>query len=98
MSVYINDKVEYLKPCIDSMLNQTVKPDQFVIVEDGELTPECEKAIVEYKESDKELFEIVKLEKNEGLANALNVGMKHCRNDLIARMDADDVSLPTRCE
>lgn len=98
MSVYINDKAEYLKPCIESMLNQTAKPDQFVIVEDGKLASDCGKIIEDYKNGNPELFEVVKLEKNEGLANALNEGMKRCRNELVARMDADDVSLPTRCE
>lgn len=45
MSVYINDKAEYLKPCIESMLNQTAKPDQFVIVEDGKLASDCGKSL-----------------------------------------------------
>ena len=98
MSVYINDKEEYLKSCIESMLNQTIKPDQVVIVEDGEIDDACEKLISNFKSSEPDLFDIIKLEKNEGLANALNIGMKYCRNDLIARMDADDFSLPTRCE
>ena len=49
MSVYINDKAEYLKPCIESMLNQTAKPDQFVIVEDGKLASDCGKIIEDYK-------------------------------------------------
>ena len=61
MSVYINDKAEYLKPCIESMLNQTAKPDQFVIVEDGKLASDCGKIIEDYKNGNPELFEVVKL-------------------------------------
>lgn len=98
MSVYINDRATFVKKSIDSMLNQTIKPEQYVIVEDGELEEETEKIIDNYKKKYPDLFEIVKIEDNMGLANAMNMGIEHCRNELIARMDADDISLPNRCE
>lgn len=98
MSVYAKDNPEYLKQAIDSMLNQTVKPEQFVIVQDGLLPESIGQMICKYESNQPELFTIIKLETNGGLANALNIGLQACRNELVARMDADDISLPQRCE
>lgn len=98
MSVYFKDDADNLRLAIDSMLNQTVKPEQYVVVEDGKLTSELNTVIDEYKNQYPELFTIVKIAQNKGLANALNEGIKVCRNELVARMDADDISLPERCE
>lgn len=98
LTVYIKVKAEYLKLSIKSMLNQTVKPDQIVIVYDGPVTEDVNTVVLDYSHSNEGLFEIVKLPKNQGLAVALNAGLKICRNELIARMDSDDYSKPHRCE
>lgn len=98
MSVYAKDKPEYLFEAIQSMLAQTVPPEQFVIVIDGPVLDELMQPIYEYQRYYVDLFTIVPLEKNKGLGNALNEGLRHCRNELVARMDADDISLPERCE
>lgn len=98
MSVYIKDKCEYVKSAIDSMLNQTVKPEQYVIVEDGEIGGDIKELLSGYKKEYPDMFTIVKIKNNSGLANALNEGLKVCRNELVARMDADDISKPERCE
>lgn len=98
MSLYIKEKPDYLKQSIDSMLKQTVIPDEIVIVKDGPLTDELEKVLVQYTKNYTELFNIVVSEKNIGLGLALNLGLKNCRNELVARMDTDDISLPDRCE
>lgn len=97
MSVYAKDNAEYLKASIDSMINQTVAPEQIVLVVDGPISAEIQRVINQYSEN-KGLFTIVQLEKNQGLGHALNIGLQYCRNELIARMDADDISLPKRCE
>lgn len=97
MAVYKNDSPEHLVAAVESMLNQTIPPEQFVIVVDGPIGEEIEKVISEY-ETNSKLFSIVRLEKNGGLGNALNHGLRVCRNDLVARMDADDISFPERCE
>lgn len=98
MSVYYKEKAEYLELAIESMLNQTVPPEQFVIVEDGVLTDELNQQIDRYKNSYPLIFTIVKLKDNKGLGVALDEGIKYCRNELIARMDSDDISKPNRCE
>lgn len=97
MSVYSKDVPSYVNTAIESMLNQTVPPEQFVIVVDGPVPDGLKNVISKYEEN-KKLFTVIWLEENNGLANALNVGLRHCRNELVARMDADDISLPTRCE
>ncbi len=98
ISLYKKENPEYLRLAIDSMLSQTVAPDEIVIVEDGPLTEELHLVIKEYVTKYPELFQIVVNEKNLGLGLALNNGLKACRNELVARMDTDDISKPERCE
>lgn len=98
MSLYVKEKPEYLRLAIDSMLNQTVKPDEIVIVEDGPLTDSLYDVLDEYKAKYPQILRTVKNEKNLGLGLALNVGLKECKNELVARMDTDDISKPDRCE
>jgi glycosyltransferase involved in cell wall biosynthesis len=98
MSVYKNDNKDYVDTAIESMLSQTVQPEQFVIVIDGEIPDEIQKVINHYQDTYKGVFTIVRQLVNQGLGKSLDEGMKHCRNELIARMDADDISLPNRCE
>lgn len=93
MSLYKKEKPEYLRLAIDSMINQTVPPDEIVIVEDGPLTDELYAVLDEYP-----ILHRVKNETNLGLGLALNVGLKKCKNELVARMDTDDCSKPERCE
>lgn len=98
MSVYYKENPEWLKISIESMLNQTVLPSEFVLVEDGPLTEELNKVIEQYETKYKKLFKIVKLEKNQGLGPALKIGVENCTNEYIARMDSDDYSMPQRIE
>lgn len=98
MSVYKKEKAEYLRLAVDSMLHQTIKPEQIVIVEDGPLTNELYEVIAEYLKNEPNIFTIVKNEKNLGLGISLNRGLAVCRNELVARMDTDDISLSHRCE
>jgi len=98
MSLYIKENPEYLKQSIDSMLNQTVQADEIVIVKDGPLTKELNKILNQYQKKYLTKIKIIVSENNIGLGKALNLGLKHCENNLIARMDADDISLPDRCE
>ena len=94
MSLYSKEKPEYLKLAIESMLKQTIKPDEIIVVEDGPLTSELYSVLDGYKGK----VHRIKCEKNIGLGLALNKGLKYCKNDLVARMDTDDISKPTRCE
>ncbi|MFL2077010.1 glycosyltransferase [Marinilactibacillus psychrotolerans] len=98
MSLYIKEQPGYLKQSLESMFQQTVFPDEVVIVEDGPLTNELVDVLTNYLNKFPNVVNIVKLSKNEGLGKSLDVGLKHCRNELVARMDTDDISLPQRCE
>lgn len=98
MSVYKKDNPNFLIAAIESMLKQTAPSEQFIIVEDGPLPENLEKIIDDYADKHPKIFTIVKLAENKGLANALNQGIKASRNELIARMDSDDISFPDRCE
>lgn len=94
MSVYYKDNPQWLKQAIDSVLNNTIKPNQIVLVVDGQISNELEQVLTEYKES----LDILRLERNSGLGIALQQGLLKCKYPLIARMDSDDISLPNRFE
>lgn len=97
MSVYYKENPIYLKEAIESIYDkQILKPTEIVLVEDGELTEELYQEINKQKEKLKDILKIVKLEKNSGLGKALNIGVLNCTNELIARMDSDDISCPER--
>jgi len=98
MSVYYKEKAEYLRLSVGSMLAQSVPPEQFVMVCDGPLTPELDAVIEEFAFANPQLFTVVRLEKNKGIGVALNIGLQHCRNELVARMDADDIAVENRLE
>ncbi len=98
MSIYHKENSIYFKHSIDSMLSQTAEPEEIVIVKDGPLTHALDRIINEYKNKNPSKITVVPLKANVGLGLALNEGLKACRNELVARMDTDDISLPTRCE
>lgn len=94
MSLYKKEKAENLRMALDSMIKQSIKPDEIILVEDGPLTPELYEVLEEYKNE----ITIVRNEVNLGLGLALNEGLKRCKNELVARMDTDDISKQNRCE
>jgi glycosyltransferase involved in cell wall biosynthesis len=98
MSVYYKDNAKWFDKALYSVLvNQSVKPSEIILVEDGPLTEELYVVIDKYKELFKP-FVSIKIPLNGGLGNALNFGLKMCSNDIVARMDADDISKPNRFE
>lgn len=98
MSVYYKEKPEYLSLSIESMLNQTVKPDEFIIVKDGPLTTELDEVINNFVTAYPKMFNIIVNETNLGLGPARAKGIENSKNELIARMDSDDYVVSTRCE
>ena len=96
MSVYKNDIPENFKIAVDSMLNQTYKPSEIVLVIDGPVPEGTEKLLKEY-EKDK-LFNVIRFEQNKGLGIALQTGCENAKYPIIARMDSDDIAYPTRFE
>ena len=98
MPVYWKETPEYFQTALESILNQTLMPDEIVIVEDGKLTDELNSIIKTYTSRHPQLFKIIQLETNQGLGKALQIGVENCSYDLIARMDSDDIALPERFE
>lgn len=98
MTVFKEDNPLFVKASIDSMLNQTIPTDDFVIVFDGELTDDLINLIDDYQNKYSSVFNIIHLTNNVGLGSALHDGLIYCKNELVARMDDDDVSRPDRCE
>ena len=98
MSVYYKERAEYLRQSIESIQKQTIPTNDFVLVCDGTLTPELDAVIAVKQQEMGSVLNVIRLAKNGGLGNALNVGIKHCKNELVARMDSDDISVADRCE
>lgn len=98
MSVYYKEKPEYLKQAIESIQAQTIPTNDFVLICDGPLTDELNEVIEKKQHEIGETFRVIRLTQNRGLGKALNEGIKHCKNELIARMDSDDIAYENRCE
>ena len=99
MSVYVKEKPEFFDLALESITSkQTIMPDEIVIVKDGPLTKELDLIIKKYMDKYKNLFHIIPLEKNMGLGYALNIGLEQCKNEIVMRMDTDDISLSDRFE
>lgn len=94
MSLYAKENADFFGQSIESLLNQTVRPDQIVLVLDGPIPTKLKQAVQQYRN----LLTIVPLPKNHGLGTALQVGLEYCTNDLVARMDTDDLAVPQRME
>lgn len=98
MSVYYKEKAEYLRQAIESIQMQTWPTDDFVLVCDGPLNSDLDNVIAAKQKELGTILNVVRLPENAGLGNALNEGIKFCKNELIARMDSDDISFTDRCE
>jgi glycosyltransferase involved in cell wall biosynthesis len=97
MAVYKNDNCEFLKTAIESIFNQTIKTNDFIIVVDGPI-PNSINEYLNAIQKDYNYINLIHLKKNSGLGIALSIGVTQCKNNLIMRMDSDDVSLPNRAE
>lgn len=94
--VYCGDNAEWFMESVQSVLNQTLKPNEIVIVVDGPVPTELDNIIVEYEKNP--LFKIVRLKENKGHGIARKTGLNACSNDFVAIMDADDICIPKRFE
>ena len=94
MSVYSKEEPVFFEEAIYSVANNTIAPDDIVVVVDGPIPDMLERSIKKLKEQ--YLINVVYLEENVGLGKALNIGINHCKYDLIMRMDTDDYCIKTR--
>lgn len=98
MSLYKKENAENFRTAIDSMINQTVAPEEIVLVEDGPLTDALYAVIKEKKIAFPDLITSVIHKENQGLGLALQHGLNVARNEIVARMDTDDIADSSRCE
>lgn len=99
MSVYKSEKAEHLNQALKSIWDdQTLKPNQIVLIEDGPLGNELHQVINNWEQKLDEVLYVIVNHQNLGLTKSLNIGIKSVTGDLIARMDSDDVSDPRRFE
>lgn len=98
MSVYIKEKPEYFRQSLESVRSQTVQVKEIVLILDGPITSELQDVIIDFKKKNLNSLKVVPLENNVGLGKALAVGVEVCKYNLIARMDTDDIMIPTRIE
>ncbi|MDL4814876.1 glycosyltransferase [Actinomadura opuntiae] len=99
MTVYGGDREEYVRDAFRSAVDdQTLRPDQVVLVQDGPVPPEIAVALKEIVATSPVEVTFVHLEVNRGLGPALDAGLQAARYDIVARMDADDIAMPHRFE
>jgi glycosyltransferase involved in cell wall biosynthesis len=96
MSVYEGEKASYIDEALQSLEDQTVQPQEIVLVKDGPVGEDIERTIDHWRD----LLPIreVRLEQNMGLGTALRRGTEEATFELVARMDADDIACPDRLE
>lgn len=99
ISVYSKENPKFFDEALKSTLvNQSVTPNEVVIVKDGPLTDSLDAVIETYKEAYSSIVKVVELETNKGLGEALKIGVQSCSFDIIARMDSDDINDKLRFE
>lgn len=99
MSIYFKESPNWFYSAMESIWDhQTVRPDEIILVQDGPLTPDLYKMVGIWKKKIGDVLKCIPLEKNVGLGDALNIGLQYCSNELVARMDTDDIAISDRFE
>ncbi len=96
MCVYGKDNPQWFETAVNSILDQTKKPDEVVLVVDGPVPEDLDMIIKDYEKNP--VFKVIRLEVNKGHGEARRTGLNNCTNELVALMDADDISSPDRFE
>ena len=96
ISFYGKDNPVFLDEAFQSILDQTRPASEIVLVQDGPITDELSQVVTKWKDL-LPIFHLVNKE-NLGLGKSLTLGIEACRNDIVARMDADDICHPKRFE
>ena len=98
MPIYIHEKDDELRAAIDSVINQTLMPDEILIIADKEIPQNTRDILEEYKSKYPEIFNPVILDEPANLGKALQIGVNIAKYPIIARMDADDIARNDRFE
>jgi glycosyltransferase involved in cell wall biosynthesis len=97
ITTYKGENPNHLLASLQSLKNQSLSPDQIVLVIDGPIHPAQQDVINHFAAiTDGPAFSVIAMPENGGLAKALNHGLAACTGDYIMRMDSDDISLSDR--
>jgi glycosyltransferase involved in cell wall biosynthesis len=97
LTVYYKEKAEYFSLSLESIVSQTLPTNDFVIVCDGPLSEELNDVLKSYQ-SKYSYINVVRLPENRGSGYASMEGLKHIKNEVLAKMDSDDIALSDRME
>ena len=98
MCVYGGDNPDWFDEALKSVVNQTVLPNEIVLVVDGPIPETIQSVIDKYEKEHSDLFNIIYFSENQGHGNARRAGLEACKNELVALMDADDICVGDRFE
>lgn len=98
LPVYSKEDPAFLEIALQSVFDQTLQPNEIVVVKDGPLTSSLDEVLERYQKLYPALIQIVSLPENLGLGISLAIGLNACSNELVARVDSDDINLPFRFE
>jgi glycosyltransferase involved in cell wall biosynthesis len=98
MSVYGKENPKLFDLALNSIFNNTIHPDEMVLICDGPLTNELNDIIASYIERYKNILGVIRRPVNSGLAAALNIGLEHVKAEWVVRADSDDINISTRFE
>ncbi len=99
LSIYHKeDPLLFHRAMVSIYEEQSLKPDEIVLVQDGPLTKDLDDAIVYWQKALPDVFKTIPLTENQGLGIALAIGLEACSHSIVARMDTDDIALPNRFE
>lgn len=98
MPVYYKENAEHFATAVQSVLEQSLKPNEILIIEDGKLGEELENVVVNIEKTHTDLVRVIRLEENKGIGYVRTLGLKECKYDIVAFMDSDDISRNDRFE
>ena len=97
LPIWAGDRPDFLAAAFESTVDgQTRPPDQVVVVQDGPVGEQLGKRVAELAGASRVPVDVLVLERNIGLGPALDAGLAACRHPIVARMDADDISVAHR--
>ncbi len=98
MSIYHKENASFFKRAMESVWDQTLKPAEVILIEDGPVGEEIHSVEALFAERNEIALKIVPLQESHQLGRALAIGLEHCSCDIVARMDTDDIAHPDRFE
>ncbi|MCU4494119.1 glycosyltransferase [Acinetobacter guillouiae] len=99
ISIYFKEQPEHFNACMESIWdNQSVKPSEIILIEDGPLTPELDQVVEYWEGKINGILKITRLPENLGTGKAKNIGLEQCVHEIVCIVDTDDISVADRFE